>query len=61
MALLPYTAPAPSSPEQYIANQCIADNANEFSIPRVPGGDPKNCRRAEHGESGYVHFISLPY
>lgn len=44
------SAPAPSSPEQYIAIQCIPENSNEFSIPRDHDGHRKNCRQPESHE-----------
>ena len=50
--LLLLSAPAPSSPEQYIANQCVAENPAEFSIPRTDSGKPQNCRSPQPHEQG---------
>ncbi|KAH7641707.1 wnt ligand secretion mediator isoform X1 [Dermatophagoides farinae] len=51
-----FISPAPSSPEQYIAIQCIPENPNEFSIPRDIGGRQKNCRQPESHEQNNITF-----
>ncbi|KAH9426793.1 hypothetical protein DERP_002893 [Dermatophagoides pteronyssinus] len=51
-----FIAPAPSSPEQYIAIQCIPENSNEFSIPRDHDGHRKNCRQPESHEQNNITF-----
>lgn len=48
------TAPAPSSPEQYVAIQCVAENASEFVIPRDASANKKNCLDPKLHPQGYV-------
>lgn len=63
-----FIAPAPSSTEQLLAFKCIADDENEFSIPRpFDSGsakvNPKNCKSVANsvtGQSNITFAFQLP-
>ena len=55
LLLLFCIAPAPSSPTQYTASRCVAQNSSKFSIPSVYGQKPENCREGDSHEQKYVY------
>jgi hypothetical protein len=63
-----FIAPAPSSTEQLLALKCIADNENEFSIPRAVINSnqvqQQNCRpvndATKTGQSNITFAFQLP-
>ncbi|KAJ6218525.1 hypothetical protein RDWZM_009682 [Blomia tropicalis] len=52
-----FITPAPSSPEQYIANQCVAENSSQFSVVRDESNGPINCKTPQPHEQGNITFV----
>ncbi|KAF7487581.1 Protein wntless [Sarcoptes scabiei] len=55
-----FITPAPSSPEQYIAIQCVPERPEQFSAPRDIGSS-RNCRAPEsHDQHNITFAFQMP-